>query len=86
MLRWSGCIGSRSDPFSLVLAQRAGREPVVTGPGAMGRSPSRRGERETEVVGRERGRDRDTERLDQSAGGPALTPPLVWRLQGPSGQ
>ena len=25
LLRWSGCRGSRSDPFSLVLVPRAGR-------------------------------------------------------------
>lgn len=53
------------------------------GPGAMDRGPSRKGKRETEVVGRERGRDRDRERLDQSAGGPAMTPTLMWRLWGP---
>lgn len=61
MLRGSGCIGSRSDPFSLVLAQRPSRGPVVMRPGAMDRGPSKRGEREKEVVGRERKSEKEKE-------------------------
>lgn len=66
MLRGSGCSGSRSDPFSLVLAKRVGRRSVVTEPGAVDRSPSRRGEREREVVGTERKSKGETGRGETS--------------------
>lgn len=61
LLRGSGCIGSRSDPFSLVLAQRPRRRPVVMRPGAMDKGPRKWGEREKEVASRERKNEKETE-------------------------